>query len=532
MVRDTDGRDGSVSRCQVPYNVYLLHEAVDEALHSGITLLEKLNEEFDAILHTVGCNTDMSALLRDSAACWDWSRLVFHRPSVQQIRAFGNVIKTLRPLLIQTYYPVGEPFGGVSPHWPDDDCLMMQYMKLTQRVRDAAAGARDVPDEVRREALGWVDSNRKFVVRPLWVNRVIEQVCQQHARGRAWTCCLRPAALIPQFAALLPDEAYSVWELPLDQLDLPQRRKIRMRRRGKRKRSFSPVRCKRNFLPGQVCAFVTKNRRALMFVEASKVVVNIAKVAASLDSQSWFHVGRLRGGVSSGGVSPLIAWHAGRVHHRCRLLFPPDTACEGVGSFLRLAWDQRRGMASPIYVSDRAFLMQAGVLCLGGDRDELVVREVCRLLQTTSKYKVSAGGTADKGMAPFARVRDEAFAKSGRFSGSLPVQEAAMVLEPSDLAGLQGQGAEARRSYLRARAKSAKPVELPDVVKQSVSKAISKSQVVQPLPPNIDVMHALQRGATSSVVQQKITTWLDSKEGLEWQKERKELFEGGCEEMP
>ena len=61
-----------------------------------------------------------------------------------------------------------------------------------------------------------------------------------------------------------------------------------------------------------------------MFVEALKVIVNIAKVAASLDLQPWFHVGRLRGGVSSGGVSPSIAWHAGRVHHRCRLLFPPD----------------------------------------------------------------------------------------------------------------------------------------------------------------------------------------------------------------
>ena len=28
----------------------------------------------------------------------------------------------------------------------------------------------------------------------------------------------------------------------------------------------------------------------------------------------------------------------------------------------RVPWDQRQGMASPIYVSDRAFLMQAGVL--------------------------------------------------------------------------------------------------------------------------------------------------------------------------
>ena len=104
-----------------------------------------------------------------------------------------------------------------------------------------------------------------------------------------------------------------------------------------------------------------------------------------------------------------------------------------------------------------------------------------------------------------------------------------MVLEPSDFASLQGKGAEMRKSYLRERAKTAKPVELPDAIKHKLSKALSKSEVVQPLPRNVDVMHALQRGATQSVVQQKITSWLDSKDGRKWQEERQELFAGGCE---
>ena len=65
-------------------------------------------------------------------------------------------------------------------------------------------------------------------------------------------------------------------------------------------------------------------------------------------------------------------------------------------------------------------------------------------------------------MEPFARAQDKAFAASGRFSGSLPAEEASMALEPSDFAGLVGGGAAKRRSYLRARANTAKPVELPD----------------------------------------------------------------------
>ena len=40
-----DKKLGDISRCQVSYNVFLLHEAVDAALRR---LLEKLNLEFDA----------------------------------------------------------------------------------------------------------------------------------------------------------------------------------------------------------------------------------------------------------------------------------------------------------------------------------------------------------------------------------------------------------------------------------------------------------------------------------------------------
>ena len=104
-----------------------------------------------------------------------------------------------------------------------------------------------------------------------------------------------------------------------------------------------------------------------------------------------------------------------------------------------------------------------------------------------------------------------------------------MVLEPSDFAALQDGGAAQRKTYLQKRARAAKPVELPDVAKKAVLNAIS-GQVVQPLPANINVLHALQRGATSSVVQANIASWLDSEEGIKWKAERGELFRGGCEE--
>ena len=104
-----------------------------------------------------------------------------------------------------------------------------------------------------------------------------------------------------------------------------------------------------------------------------------------------------------------------------------------------------------------------------------------------------------------------------------------MVLEPSDLQPCRVEERHNAKPICKKRARAAKPVELPDVAKKAVLNAIS-GQVVQPLPANINVLHALQRGATSSVVQAKLASWVDSEEGIKWKAERGELFRGGCEE--
>ncbi len=507
---------GHVSRCQVAHSAYLVHDAVDEALSSGIDLLEKLNVEFDAILHSVGCNDDMSALLRCSAVCWDWAFLISNRPSVEHVRAFRTVVGMLRPLLIQTLYPAGAQYGGVSPHWPNDETLCAQYMLLAQRVRKAASGASDVPDDVRRAAHDWVGATQ-CEARPLWVNCLVEQLCRQCWPGLAKAHHLRLASVISCFAGVLPREACDVQVLPsarLVSLDKQQKR----RRRSKRARSPSPL---ASLLPGHVAVCYCKNKRMLMYIEARLMTVDVSKVAAALDMLPWFSLG-----------TGVCAWHATRVHHRCRLLFPPDSPCERMGSYMRLAWDQRQGRASPVYVSDRLYLMQAGITCLGSDRDEMIVRETCRLLESTSKYKMTGDALHSRlkeeaVVAPFVRAKDKAMAASGRFWGALPAEEAAMVLEPGDFSAMRGQGQIERKRYLKERAHSAKPMHLPEAVSEAVKAAVTTAKVVKPLPANPDILHALQRGAAQSVVQKKISSWLHSKEGLEWQRERKELLFSG-----
>ena len=522
--------DGTVSRCQLPYTVYLVHDAVDEALAAGLDLLEKLNQEFDGILHSVGCNDDMSALLRHSALCWDWAVLITRPPTVEHVNAFQAVIRMLRPLLVQTLYPEGagggvSPFGGVSPCWPNDETLCMQYMALARRVRRAASGARNVPCEVVSVAKDWVRVTH-FQARPLWVNRTVERLCSRRLSGLRKSSCLQIASSISSYAGILPPEAYVAQDFLPEQLTPCTQR--RRRRRGKRKRSPS-VSGRQVLRPGDIGVRHVRGKGMLMCIEGYKCSVNVPQVAAALDTLPWLSVGE-----------EICTWHAARVHHRCRLLFPPDSPCERMGSYMRLAWDQRQGRASPVYVSDRLFLMQAGISCLGGDRDELIVRETCRLLQTTSKYRIGGDAPSSRSttqaLAPFVRSKDMALARSGRFSGTMSAEEAAMVLQPGGFETLQGQGVAARQDFLKHRARSAKPLTLPEVVHQGISKAVTNDGVVQPLPANTQVAHALQRGAASSVVREKLSSWLQSKEGLQWQAERKELFHGGeqknTEEVP
>ena len=514
--RSPDG--GDVSRCQVPYTSYLVHDAVDSALQSCIALLENLNKEFDALLHRVGCNDDMSKLLSSCAQCWDWSLLISESPKVKHVRAFRTVIRMLRPVLIHTLFPTDPRFllGGVSPAWPTDEELCCQYMKLCERVRQAASGAKSVPEEVRQAAAGWAQPTRHYLLRPLWVNRVVEQLCRQRVPGADRYHRLRPASLISLYAGVLPAVALDTLKVSSEQIRFAGAFVQRRRRRIKRKRLPFPTFSRKHteLMPGQICGCL--DHRHLMYIEARQVTVDVSSVAAALDTLPWFSLGA--------GAGAMVAWGAARVAHRCRVLFPPDSPCERMGSYMRLAWDQREGKASPVYVADRVFLMQAGVKCLGGERDELVVRETCRLLQDTSKYKMSAGQRGHERTEAKARERDEAVAASGRFSTTLSVEEAKLALEPSDFAALRGKGAHERKNYLRERAKRAKPTVLPDVVQRRVGRAVAQDGIVQALAVTADVLRAKQRGAADSVVRGKVTSWLETEEGRKWQKERDALF--------
>ena len=89
--------------------------------------------------------------------------------------------------------------------------------------------------------------------------------------------------------------------------------------------------------------------------------VNVPAGSAAIDSNNWFVLGDGRA---------RHTWHAARIYHRCRLLVCPEAPCERMGSFMRLLWEARQGRISDSVVS-RVLLAQAGVRCVGSERDEI-----------------------------------------------------------------------------------------------------------------------------------------------------------------
>ena len=249
--------------------------------------------------------------------------------------------------------------------------------------------------------------------------------------------------------------------------------------------------------------------------------VDVEQVATAIGMHKWFAVG-------SSSID-RCAWAASRVLHRSRLLMAPDGCCEAIGSWMRYQWNPRKH-DTPQQVADGVFLAQAGVRCIGGQRDEVLIAEVTRILQETSSRKMqSAMPAAHKAMLQrHIAEHDQWVRDSGRSSyegagSSAPTSvlgagSSAPNIDMPDL----GNKARDRRAWLarRSRANDDLPAEMQRAVRQSVSTDGRMSA----LQLDVQHLHARQRGATSSVMRERVCHWLRSEAGQVWSKERAKML--------
>ena len=223
-----------------------------------------------------------------------------------------------------------------------------QYLILLRRVKKAA-------ECQPSHRLAWIRSKFKWLtiegygVRSLWVLPVVRLLVQemlfqfgQDARqGKAYMqTCKKIASHISVYlgtvkgGATLPQEAFRTFRISPSTL-----RPIIMDRRRRRVKSkeqgftFGSL----GIVPWDGFGPHPMPMPRVVMVEQIYRTVDIAAVSASLDMCSFFALGERKTAssttnaqqVQQGTVQQVPpAWHAVRVHHRCRLLYPPDAPPE------------------------------------------------------------------------------------------------------------------------------------------------------------------------------------------------------------
>lgn len=461
----------------------------------------------------VGVNESMAALLAGSASCWDWARLALERPRADDVRAFRSVAQSLLACLAGPSPPVAGP-------WPAEADLCCQYMKLCRRVRSAfrqahnlsAAGsaaaptAQPPPCVVRRakEAMRM----RGYLVRPVLACGLVAASVGRHLAKAHGTPAMSVLRIVSAISRLLTSD-FPAHALMVHRVSMKELRPAHARDKAEE-------------LAGASAGTIIAWDGRLVEVVRRLCTVDAERVAAAIDCEPWYSIGKEAWPASSlpdfaehVRRRGAMAWHAARLHHRCRLLFAPDACCESIGSLIRRHWDPERGL-SPAEVADGVFLAQAHVSCVGGPRDESLVDAVVQTLAQTSRYQARSTRTGE--LAPYIiEEQTSALEASGRLAGSFSARL------PKELAAVST--AAGRAAHLARRRRLSRGAVLPQVLSDSLRGSRSSQQVVKPLPASLSVLHARQRGVAPSVELKRKKDWMDSAVGSEWAAQRRRLMQ-------
>ena len=226
-----------------------------------------------------------------------------------------------------------------------------------------------------------------------------------------------------------------------------------------------------------------------------------------------------------------MCWHAVRVHHRCRSMGASEAICERVGSLMGRAWSGHTNLNA---VMDGVYLDCAKVLCIGGERDAMVVDEVTQCLLAarrkpflTERFKKAR---LNQGLAvshSIHRIRDEtqqwlqASGRSSQVDVHATNAHAAPAawhnfINPEDVQQL-------RRDRLHAGSVSGlSNARVNDVLQETVT----PMKVVAPQPWTLarKGSAASSGKAAASALHEKMKSWFESPDGLEWMRSRAGMY--------
>ena len=236
-------------------------------------------------------------------------------------------------------------------------------------------------------------------------------------------------------------------------------------------------------------------------------------VSARLDADPYF---------ACGDPGNRSAWHAVRLHHRCRVLYAPEAACERIGSYMHYQFRQwKGGVVSPFVLMGRVLLEQAHVRCVGSTRDELLIAEIVHILRHTFNRKAYFRNNFVRDSLEQIAAANESMKTSGRELEDWSIFETGLM-RPAEYEAkmLSTQG---RQLHKERRLEACSSV-LPDVLSQVVRSVVRKRGEINALPETVEMTGKRLRRATGSVIHDHLSAWWATPDGKEWLKTRQAML--------
>ena len=567
---------GYLPSCQVPKHIPSTFRELDEALVAIGGFLDNLKNEETKLLTSEGMNAGYARAMDAMCTCFHWGRLVSTPPSTDDVRAFRDLAQLLRPYLLRAQWPDGERFphlANLTHGWPSNDILSCQYVALLRRIRMANAQNHVVTKEwwnLRGYRVAPVAyySSVLWVVRgwySAWVRMGADRLCADRPCADSQDSPLMLQAIASVISGLLGcgvkhwggsrggsppagrvGHVYDIALAGLARMGVPwkgRKRPHTLRRSVRQSYSYEPAPAGLGVLMLPGCA------GRVVRVVGLRQELDWSAVSASIDGHPYFS----REGMMRGRLRPM--WHVVDIHNYCRPMGAAEACCERVGSFMHSAWRENSNVNAS-FMMDTVLLREAGVTCLGSQRDELLTTQVSEVLSKVhrnvkcqsakaSKRRKVEGVQLSRTIHYLLQDEEKALVDAGRWprdegddarlwgdgDEEKGMAQAATAASPrTELAHLKTHTA-VHAGVKAARARSMPAMILPQRVQQTLQMSTTRSGGVRALPL-VDLNAQTERKSLAgSALRERQFVWMNTEEGRKWLADRRQRLRDTLDEM-
>ncbi len=539
------GGRSHTSACHLPVRLPQIFKELDRTLAAAAGFIKNLSAQEAKLFGKEGQSAGMSEVHEAMCKCFDWDRHVHAQPTEDDVKAVVKVNQLLRPYLSLTEYPSQNEFPRVVHGWPNDATLAHQYLVLMRRVRLAETHCRAA---ARRWWILTGYTISPVVCSDIWRRLIEGALCQAETaprEARGFRCVSsRVASIVQRFLAA--PNTLAVNGVPGPFVVSPTTvARIGVPWCGRKKghllhRSIRAQWGIRDAEPGGLatlllCGVVGK----LVYIEQRRRELDWSAVSGSIDVDPYFsRDGPKR--IRAPQTAPRSAWHAVRLHHRCRSMGAPEACCERVGSMMKSTWTKNNNL--PVSsLMDIVTLNFANVACTGSVRDERLCSAVAgtmldlgRRSQVTLRFqrrRAAAGVDVSWTVQNLQDDHTKALHAAGRSDGFEPDNEATAdegfdleagrpltSTRPAATAalGLNAVSSQGIQQSIRGARNKGNPAMIVSAGAQVALSEATRSGV-KALP----LWHSRSRSSSSkpadSVMKERLKSWLDSDSGRDWQ---------------